>query len=177
MPEEVVVEKTAVNVEADSLPVESTNELEISVDEAITYPNEVVSENVVPEEEVKGIDLSVEMDSLEKEYNMENLANKSETPVVKEKTESTPVAVEEKTEVKENKDDDFDIPIEDKHIEGYDSVKEEDVKNLNATDLPQNVVVVEEGEGGFFGNDFEILSEENIESLDLSNLPENIILE
>jgi len=177
MPEEVVVEKTAVNVEADSLPVESTNELEISVDEAITYPNEVVSENVVPEEEVKGIDLSVEMDSLEKEYNMENLANKSETPVVKEKTESTPVAVEEKTEVKEIKDDDFEIPIEDKHIEGYVSVKEEDVKNLNATDLPQNVVVVEEGEGGFFGNDFEILSEENIESLDLSNLPENIILE
>lgn len=181
MPEEVVVEETAVNVDADSLPVETTDELEVAADEPIVYPNEVVAENVITEEEVKGIDLSVEMASLEKEYNMENLANKTETPVVEEKADiSTVIEKEEETEVEvvaEAKEDDFEIPSEDKNIDGYVSVKEEDVKNLDATDLPQNIVVVEEDEGGFFGNDFEILNEENIESLDLSNLPENIILE
>lgn len=179
MPEEVVLENTAVNVEADSLPVEATDELEIFAKEAVVYPNEVVAENVISEEEVKGIDLSVEMASLEKEYNMENLTNESETPIVKEKVKAAPTAVEEVEveAVAEVKEDDFEIPSENKNIDGYVSVKEEEVKNLDATDLPQNIVVVEEGEGGFFGNDFEILNEENIESLDLSNLPENIILE
>lgn len=179
MPEEVVVEETAVNVEANSLPVESTNELEIVANEAVAYPNEVVAENVISEEEVKGIDLSVEMASLEKEYNMENLTNESETPIVKEKVKADPTTVEEVEveAVAEVKEDDFEIPSENKNIDGYVSVKEEEVKNLDATDLPQNIVVIEEGEGGFFGNDFEILNEENIESLDLSNLPENIILE
>jgi hypothetical protein len=175
MPEEVVVEETAVNVEVDSLPVETAEDYAV-------YPNEVVAENVVTEEDVKGIDLSVEMASLEKEYNMENLAKKNEKSVGEEKIEVSTVAEKEeiKAEVEvvaEVKEDDFEIPSEDKNIDEYVSVKEEDVKNLDATDLPQNIVVVEEGEGGFFGNDFEILNEENIESLDLSNLPENIILE
>jgi hypothetical protein len=175
MPEEVVVEETAVNVEVDSLPVETAEDYAV-------YPNEVVAENVVTEEDVKGIDLSVEMASLEKEYNMENLAKKNEKSVGEEKIEVSTVAEKEeiKAEVEvvaEVKEDDFEIPSEDKNIDEYVSVKEEDVKNLDATDLPQNIVVVEEGEGGFFGNDFEILNEENIESLDLSNIPENIILE
>jgi hypothetical protein len=182
MPEEVIVEETAVNVEVDPLTIETAKELEVAAEEYAAYPNEVVAENVVTGEDVKGIDLSVEMASLEKEYNMENLANKNEKSVGEEKLEVSTVVEKEEIKAKvkvvaEVKEDDFEIPSEDKNIDGYVSVKEEDVKNLDATDLPQNVVVVEEGEGGFFGNDFEILNEENIESLDLSNLPENIILE
>lgn len=177
MPEEIVVKETAVNIEVDSLPVENTDEIEISTNDSVVYPNEIDAENVTSEKEVKGIDLSVEMVSLEKEYNMENLVNNIERPILEEKVEVTSVVTKEVQVTAEIKDDDFEITSENENIDSYVSVKEEDVENLDATDLPQNIVVVEEGEGGFFGNDFEILNEENIESLDLSNLPENIILE
>ena len=107
--------------------------------------------------------------------------------ITKEEFTSTNIEdkVENKDSIVNNKDieEDFEITEfeevvnEEVNMEGYVVASEDDLNNLDTSDIPSNIVVVEEENAGFFGNDFEILNEENIESLDLSNLPENIVLE
>ncbi len=152
--------------------------------------NDLVEHNIESNILVKE-DNIINTDEAEISNQVVNVSNNERTPIemtiTKEEFTSTNIEdkVENKDSIVNNKDieEDFEITEfeevvnEEVNMEGYVVASEDDLNNLDTSDIPSNIVVVEEENAGFFGNDFEILNEENIESLDLSNLPENIVLE